>query len=209
MPRKTDGIPFELQPRPTKGEDGKPLLYAQPVIERKYTLDDIDKFCANYRHRSKGEMLSFFSLLEEVTTMWLKEGHRVETPFGTFAPKLKLKGNHTDPEKVKGRDVTYAGVEFIPAKRFLKDADCSRDGFRLQKKSVGNSQMYDPAAMEEALRHIFVKGYTTIKTFMAYSGLKYNSAKNYLDSLCQGEQPRLHCYKEGRTWHYFVNPTNK
>jgi len=29
MPRKTDGIPFILQPRPTKGLDGQPLLYAQ------------------------------------------------------------------------------------------------------------------------------------------------------------------------------------
>ena len=27
MPRKTDGIVFEIHPRPTKGEDGKPLLY--------------------------------------------------------------------------------------------------------------------------------------------------------------------------------------
>ena len=40
MPRKTDGILFELQPRPTKGDDGKPLLYAQPVIE--HDLDDLD-----------------------------------------------------------------------------------------------------------------------------------------------------------------------
>lgn len=31
MPRKTDGMKFELLPRPTKGEDGKPLLYARPV----------------------------------------------------------------------------------------------------------------------------------------------------------------------------------
>jgi len=27
MPRKTDGIVFEIHSRPTKGEDGKPLLY--------------------------------------------------------------------------------------------------------------------------------------------------------------------------------------
>lgn len=45
MPKKTDGIPFTLQPRPTKGDDGKPLLYAQPVIEHKYTIDDIDSLC--------------------------------------------------------------------------------------------------------------------------------------------------------------------
>ena len=30
MPRKTDGVLFELQPRPTKGEDGKPLLIMSP-----------------------------------------------------------------------------------------------------------------------------------------------------------------------------------
>ena len=29
MPRKTDGIKFEIHPRPTKGEDGKPLLYVR------------------------------------------------------------------------------------------------------------------------------------------------------------------------------------
>ena len=74
MPRKTDGVLFELQPRPTKGEDGKPLLYAQPVVEYKYDLDAIDNFCCKYRHTSKGEMKHFFSLLEEVTTMWLRQG---------------------------------------------------------------------------------------------------------------------------------------
>ena len=100
MPRKTDGVLFELQPRPTKGDDGKPLLYAQPVIEYKYNLDDIDDFCNKYRHTSKGEMKRFIELLEEITTMWLKQGCRVETPFGSFAPKIKLLGEHTDPEKV-------------------------------------------------------------------------------------------------------------
>jgi ABC-type glutathione transport system ATPase component len=93
MPRKTDGILFELQPRPTKGDDGKPLLYAQPVIKHKYDLDDIDDFCARYRHTSRGEMKRLFDLLGEVTTMWLSEGCRVETPFGSFAPKLKLLGD--------------------------------------------------------------------------------------------------------------------
>ena len=95
MPRKTNGILFELQPRPTKGENGKPLLYAQPVIGCRHDLDDIDNFCAKYRHTSKGEMQRLFSLLEDVVTMWLRHGHRVETPFGSFAPKLKLLGEHT------------------------------------------------------------------------------------------------------------------
>lgn len=204
MPRKTDGVLFELQPRPTKGDDGKPLLYAQPVIERKHDLDDIDTYCTKYRHTSKGEMKRLFSLLEEVTTMWLSQGHRVETPFGSFAPKLRLLGEHTEPEKVLGRDVMYGGVEFIPSKQFVKDADCSLEGFRRLKANVGNSQMYDPKMMDEALRKSNRNGYVTISTFKIFSGLKYNSAKNYLDSLCQGEHPRLRRYKEGRTWHYAV-----
>ena len=204
MPRKTDGILFELQPRPTKGDDGKPLLYAQPVIERKYDLDDIDDFCANYRHTSKGEIKHLFNLFSEVATMWLRKGYRVETPFGSLAPKLRLLGEHTDPSKVTGRDVMYGGIEFIPSKQFVKDADCSRDGFRLQKGHVGNSQMYDPKAMDEALRRSTRHGYITIKTFQILSGLKYNSAKNFLDSLCLGENPRLRRYREGRTWHYTV-----
>lgn len=204
MPRKTDGILFELQPRPTKGEDGKPLLYAQPVIDRKFDLDDIDNFCAKYRHTSKGEMQRLFFLLEEVTTMWLRQGYRVETPFGSFAPKLKLLGEHTDPNKVLGRDVAYNGIEYIPSKQFVKDADCSRDGFRRLQGSVGNRQMYDPKAMDEALRRSTRNGYVTISTFMIYSHLKRKSAKAYLDSLCEGDNPHLRRYREGRTLHYTI-----
>jgi len=208
MPRKTDGILFELQPRPTKGDDGKPLLYAQPVIFNKYDLNDIDEFCAKYRHTSKGEMKLLFSLFREVATMWLREGSRVETPFGSLAPKLKLLGEHTDPEKVRGRDVVYGGVEFIPSRQFVAAADCGANGFRRLKRSVGNSQMYDPKAMEEALRRSCHNGYTTISTFMMFSNLKYSSAKSYLDSLCEGTHPRLSRYREGRTWHYALLPNN-
>lgn len=204
MPRKTNGILFELQPRPTKAENGKPLLYAQPVIERKYDLDAIDDFCAKYRHTSKGEIKLLFNLFSEVATMWLRKGYRVETPFGSLAPKLKLLGEHTDPDKVTGRDVMYGGIEFIPSRQFVKDADCSRDGFRCQQGSVGNSQMYDSKAMEEALRRSAYNGYITISTFMIFSGLKYNSAKKYLDNLCKGDNPRLYSYREGRVWHYKV-----
>lgn len=202
MPRKTDGILFELHPRPTKGDDGKPLLYALPVIERKYDLDDIDDFCAKYRHTSKGEIKLLFDLFSDVATMWLRKGYRVETPFGSLAPKLKLLGDHTDPEKVTGRDIMYGGIEFIPSKQFVKNADCSGDGFRLQQGSVGSSQTHDPDAMDEALRRSARHGYITIKTFMFFSHLKRKSAQAYLDSLCEGDHPRLHRYREGRTLHY-------
>jgi len=128
----------------------------------------------------------------------------VETPFGSFAPKLKLLGEHTEPEKVLPRDVMYGGVEFIPAKKFVKNADCSHDGFRRKQGSVGNSQVYDPKAMDEALRRSVHHGYITIKIFQRYSGLKYKTAQAYLDSLSTGDNPRLSRYKEGCTWHYAI-----
>ena len=204
MPLKTDGILFELQPRPTKGDDGKPLLYAEPVIKHRFDINDIDDFCAQYRHTSRGEVIRFANLLEEITTMWLRKGYRVETPFGSFAPKLKLIGEHTEPNRVLGMDVVYNGVEYIPSKQFIRDADCSEHGFRKQRACVGNSQMHDTRAMDEALRKSVFHGHITITNFMQWSGLKYHSAKAYLDSLCKGEKPRLSRYKEARSWHYVV-----
>ncbi len=81
------------------------------------------------------------------------------------------------------------------------------DGFRRRKGRVGNSQMYDQKAMDEALRKSVFHGYITIKTFQIFSGLKYKSAQRYLDSLCQGDNPRLSRYREGRTWHYTLLKT--
>ena len=204
MPRKTNGIPFKLHPGPKKGEDGKPLLYAQIVTRQKVNVNDIDEFCTNYRHTSSGEIKLMFSLLRDVTSMWLSRGYRVETPFGTIVPKLKLPGEYTEPDQVRGRAVLYDGVEFTPSKQFIADSDCSREGFRLVRDSVGNSQKDDPKAMEAALKQSARNGYVTIKKFMIFSGLKYNSAKAYLDSLCEGDNPRLERYREGRTLHYAI-----
>ena len=58
--------------------------------------------------------------------------------------------------------------------------------------------------MDEALRRSIRMGYTTIPDFMIYSGLKRDSAKAYLDSLCQGEHPRLRKVRESRRWLYFL-----
>ena len=41
MPRKTDGIEIEIHPRPTKGEDGKPLLYVRPAKGRKKSFKQL------------------------------------------------------------------------------------------------------------------------------------------------------------------------
>ena len=194
MPRKTDGIEFEIHPRPTKGEDGKPLLYVRPAKGRKKSFKELENFCYKYRNLRTGELQMVMNVMMDVVGLWLSDGYRVETPIGSFAPKLKLLGEHTDPKTIHGRDIVYAGIEFIPSKEFIKEGGKNREGYRKSDAQVGNSQMYDEKAMDEALRR---------PEFMIFSGLKRDSAKAYLDSLCKGDHPRLWKVRESRRWLYF------
>ena len=203
MPRKTNGIEFEVHPRPTKGDDGKPLLYVRPVKGRKKTFKDLEAFCCKYRGLRTGELQQVFGVVMEVAGMWLSDGYRVETPLGSFAPKLKLLGEHTDPKTIHGRDIRYAGLEFIPSKDFVEEGGHNREGYRRSNGQVGNSQMYDAGAMDEALRRSMRLGYTTVPDFMIFSQLKRDSAKRYLDNLCVGENARLWKVRESRRWLYF------
>lgn len=202
MPRKTDGIQFELHPGPKRDEEGKPLLYARPATGISKTIRQLDDFCAEYRNLQRGEMERLFNLFIDVAGNWLAQGYRVETPIGSFAMKLKLTGDHTDAEKVTGRDIVYNGVEFTPSRELIAKVGSNREGFRKKPGYVGNSQMYDPKAMEEALRKSLTLGYTTVSTFMYFSKLKRDSAQHYLDSLSKGENARLLRRKNGRTYVY-------
>jgi hypothetical protein len=121
MPRKTDGIEFEIHPRPTKGEDGKPLLYVRPARGRKKSFKELDTYATKYLGLRPGEKQMVFDVVMDVVGRWLSDGYRVETPLGSFAPKLKLLGEHTDPKTIHGRDIKYAGLEFIPSKEFVKE----------------------------------------------------------------------------------------
>jgi hypothetical protein len=88
-------------------------------------------------------------------------------------------------------------------KEFVKEGGKNREGYRKSEAQVGNSQMYDEKAMDEALRRCLKLGYATIPVFMIFSGLKRDSAKAYLDSLCKGDHPRLWKVRESRRWLYF------
>lgn len=202
MPRKTDGMPFELQPRPTKGEDGKPLLYARPAASYKRTMKDVENFCS-FKGLNSNMVEIAFNTFIEVCSKWLADGYRVETPLGVFSPKIKLEGEFTDPAKVKGQDVKFVGLELTPSKQFVKTVSYKQHGFRKIDTTVGNAQMHDEAFMAEALRRSMYSGFTTISIFMAVSGLKYHSAQRYLNKLCAGEHPMLKQQKIGGTIHYF------
>ena len=202
MPRKTDGMPFELHPRPTKGKDGKPLLYARPSTSYKKTMADVKNSPA-FRGFNGGLVDVAFETFMDVCSRWLAEGYRVETPLGTFSPKIKLEGDFTDPSKVQGKDVKFAGIDITPSKRFVKEVRIHQKGFRRKANQVGNAQMHDDAFMAEALRRSMKAGFTTIRSFMAVSGLNYYSAQRYLNSLCSGENPTLKRQRMSGSLHYF------
>ena len=198
-------IEFELQPRPTNGPDGKPMLYARLVPAQTLDIDYIDKFCAQYRSTHVDDIKHLFNTFFEAAGLMLASGFRLTTPIGSFAIKLKLDGEYTDPLKVTAHSVSYAGLEFTPSKQFLQEADCAKQGrgFKKRNSQVGNAQMYDPQVMEQALLRSLKDGYTTVKRFCIFSGLKYNSAARYLDSLCQGPTPQLRKVKDAGVLHYF------
>ena len=199
MPRKTDGIEFELHPGPQKDENGKPLLYARLASKKKLTFKQLEGYSISHQHMAKGELETCFAKFLNCAAPWFHEGYRVETPIGSFAPKVKLTGEHTDPKTVTGRDIKYDNIDFIPSKDFIKVVCSNRLGFRRVEGPVGNSQMHDPKAMDEALRRSLQQGFTTVKS----SGLKRDSALKYLDSLTKGDHPRLRRVKSGKSYLYF------
>jgi hypothetical protein len=203
MPRKTDGIEFEIHPRPTKGEDGKPLLYVRAAKGKKMSSELFLSNCKK-NHPVFADVIEpvINAVLDDLGRL-LTDGYRVDTPFGSFAPKLRLLGDHTDPKTITGRDIVYDGIDYKPSKDFIKQAGKNRLGFRKSDSPVGNSQMYDEQAMAEALRQSLGPGFVTIPIFMFHSGLKRDSATKYLDSLCEGDHPRLKKYRIGRLWHYY------
>lgn len=204
MPRKTEGMFFELHPSPKKGEDGKPLLYARPASDCKVTMKNVEDFCVEYRGMHRGQMTICMETFIDVCRHWLSDGYRIETPLGTFSPRLRLLGEHTDPKKVSGGDVVFAGINFTPSKEFVKEAGRDNLGFRRTDTPVGNDQIHDEAFMEKALHRSMVEGFTTIERFRHVAGLKYHSAHDYLESLCQGDSPRLRRMKIGSAYHYFL-----
>ncbi len=203
MPRKKKGMMFELLPRPTTDENGKPLLYARPASTRKWSIGWIDEFCSKYRAIPSGEVNRVFETFLEVAVSFMMDGSRVITPIGSFAPKLKIKGDFSDPKKVKHSDVYLAGIEFIPSKRFIQELENRLDdGFLKYIDPYDREAVRSKITLEEALQKSLRKGYTTIRAFCGYSGLKYVSARRFLNSLCEGDSPRLERIREGHQLHY-------
>ena len=197
MPRKKQGMPFEVHPSPMKDENGKNLLYIKPLSGRKITMKEIDHQWASSHAMKDGELIRAVDAALEHIIYWMTEGYRIETPIGTFEPKLRLKQPKTETDKVRSDDAELQGIDFMPSKKFEKTLKIkiSRNGFRYIRRPDSSSLMRNEQYLIEALQKSIKanNGYTTVNSFATYSGLTVYSARKRLNSWCHGEHPMLQC----------------
>lgn len=203
MPRKENGMLFEVHPAPLKDKEGRNYVYVRPCSLHRRTMQEIDEYCAKHYSVQPGEMTRALDVLMEVAKMWLADGDRIETPMGTFAPKLGLRREMTTADRVGSLDVELQGIEYCPTREFIEKVSRWTNGFRPAGNPDSLQLAADTAHLERALQRCLDEhGYATVKTFMRHTALPYYSARNQLDAWCQGERPRLLCTKMGGTLVY-------
>lgn len=203
MPRKKDGMLFEVHPTPVKGKDGKNMVYVRPAMNYKMSMTGLEDFCNRNYHSPYGELMRAFDYFLRAAGELMAMGYRVDTPIGSFAPKLKLLREITDPSQVTGHDVVFDGVEYHPGKRWNRELEKWSNGFRRYENPDTQQIMADKQQLEEVLRkQLGDGGYTTVSRFALSSHLTYYSAKKQLNEWCQGENPKLLKTKQGQEYIY-------
>ena len=203
MPRKEDGMLFEVHPAPLKDREGRNYVYVRPYGLRRRTLAELDEYCARHYALQPGEMTRVLDVFMEATKTWLADGDRIETPFGSFAPKIGLRSEKTTADHVGSLDVELQGIDFTPTREFVEKVANWTNGFR----PVGNPDTQklsaDKAHLERALQCcIEERGYADVRSFMRHSGLTYHSARKQLDAWCDEPVPCLLRTKMGGTFIY-------
>ena len=130
-------------------------------------------------------------------------GYRIETPIGSFAPRLRLLREITNPDEVTGRDVVFDGVDYNPGKLWNKELEKWSRGFRRANNPNTQEVMADKQQLEKVLRQqLGDGGYTTVQSFAIASNLTYYSARKLLNEWCEGENPKLLKTKQGQVFIY-------
>ena len=178
MPRKKDGMLFEIHPSPAKGKDGKSIVYVRPAGNLKLSMKGLEDYC-NRNYRSLyGEIERSFDYFLRAAGELMAMGYRIETPIGSFAPRLRLLREITDPDEVKGMDVVFDGVDYNPGKLWNREMEKWHDGFRKAETTNVQELMADKEKLEQKMRECLQKhqGYITAGMFSRYTGLTLYSA---------------------------------
>ena len=193
MPRKNNGMWYEVHPTPVKGGDGKNLVYVRPKSGMKLSMKQLEDYCERSYSLRYGELGRAFDVFVRVAGRFLAEGYRIDTPIGSFAPKLSLAKQITDADEVKDRDVRLDGVEYNPGKLWDKEIKKWLDGFRRYHNPDTNEILADKKKLEQLMRNCIQKhnGYITAGMFARYSGLTLYSARKQLNEWTKGNNPKL------------------
>ena len=206
MPKKTGGMPYQVYTTPMKGKDGRNIVYVRPEGGKhmKMTIEQIDAYCAKYSSMRSGELQLVLGEFMHWASEWIAKGYRVDTPLGSFAPKLRLNREITDPDEVKDKDVELDGVEYTPGKLWNEHLEhWMRDGFRKSERFYTNEPLTDMDRIEQTLRNLLDRrGFVTVNSFMANTQLTYHSARKLLNKWTEGENPKLLKTRQGPTYIY-------
>ena len=204
MPKKDNGMWYEVHPTPVKGKDGKNLVYVRPKSGLKITMRQLESYCERNYSLRYGEMSRAFDIFMRAAGWFLSEGYRIETPIGSFAPKLALKRQVTSADEVRDRDVKLEGVEYNPGKIWNNEIEKWLDGFRRSYKPDVQSILADKEKLEETLHKCLHGnyGYITAGMFSALSGLTLYSARKQLNEWTMGDKPKLLKTKRGKEYIY-------
>lgn len=193
MPRKNSGMWYEVHPTPVKGDDGKNLLYVRPKSGLKITMKELEDYCERINALRYGELSRAFDAFIRAAGRFLAEGYRIDTPIGSFAPRLSLTKQVTSPDEVKDRDVRLDGVEYNPGKLWNEAMKKWHDGFRRYDNPNTQELMANKDKLEQMMRECIEKhnGYITAGMFSRYSGLTLYSARKQLNEWTKGDNPKL------------------
>lgn len=200
MPKKRSGFPYEVHPTPMKGKDGKNIVYAKPKRGLKLSIEGLDDYCAKHYALRSGELELVLKAFLKAAGEMMAMGYRVDTPIGSFVPKLKLKREITDADEVKDSDVMLDGVDYNPGKHWNEAIEkWMYNGFlRVENPNV-QKLMDNDEHLEQALSKCLTKGYVTVNGFAAVANLTKYSARKQLEAWTKGENPRLMKSKMGQT----------
>lgn len=211
MPRKTDGLPFEVHRSPSTDEDGRVVLYATTESNRTIEFKDIDGWACLSHVVRQGELQRSFDAFLDECSRWLSQGYRVQTPLGVFSLKLGMKRKVTDPQDVRHEDAEFKSIEFRPSAEFTNSVErkVKSEGFRYVHKADSTVLRANEKFMLEALHKSIHKqgGYTTVSSFMHYSGLSKYAATKQLRKWCGTSFPLLRQRRLGHSIIFeLVNP---
>ena len=192
MPKKKTGFMYEVHPSPMKGKDGRYIVYARPARGLKLDIEAVDKYCHDNYETKGGELEFVFKQFLKCASELMAKGYRIETPIGSFVPKLGLKREITNADEVDDNDVQLEGVDYNPGKIWNKAIEgWLFNGFHRVENPNVQELMQDTEHLDQALKECLKRGFVTVKVFAIQAQLTDYSARKQLEAWTQGENPKL------------------